>query len=99
MLIMKDNLLREFEILFLTNNADVYFAPGRVNLIGEHIDYNGGLVMPCAITQGTYLVVKLNSDGVFRLRSTNFDEHAEIPLQSGYQKTGSEWFNYPIGVI
>src|SRR6201999_2725023 len=96
---MKDNLLREFEELFSEDNAGLYFAPGRVNLIGEHIDYNGGLVMPCAITQGTYLAVKPNNNGVFRLRSTNFDEHAEISLRSGYRKTGSEWFNYPIGVM
>src|ERR1700753_3190081 len=96
---MKDNLLNEFEKLFSTQNAGVYFAPGRVNLIGEHIDYNGGLVMPCAITQGTYLAIKPNSDNVFRLSSINFEDKAEVEIKTSYQKTGSEWYNYPIGVI
>lgn len=96
---MKDKLLSEFARLFQAENATVYFAPGRVNLIGEHIDYNGGLVMPCAITQGTYLVINHNKDNIFNLRSTNFEEHAEVSLKNGYQKAGSEWFNYPIGVI
>lgn len=76
-----------------------FFAPGRVNLIGEHIDYNGGLVMPCAITFGTWLLLAPNDEHVFRLRSVNFDEPAEIPLQSGYSKKETSWTNYPLGVI
>jgi len=96
---MKDKLLHEFEMIFQVENANIYFAPGRVNLIGEHIDYNGGLVMPCAITQGTYLAINRNRHNVLNFRSTNFEEHAEVPLKDGYQKSGSEWFNYPIGVI
>jgi len=76
-----------------------FFAPGRVNLIGEHIDYNGGLVMPCAITMGTWLHIGKNDENVIRFRSLNFDEQAEIPSQSSFSKTGSEWFNYPLGVI
>lgn len=96
---MKENLLLEFEQFFSAGNDGVYFAPGRVNLIGEHIDYNGGLVMPCAITQGTYLAIKRNKDQVFRLRSLNFEDNAELEIQDSYQKSGSEWYNYPIGVI
>jgi galactokinase len=76
-----------------------YFTPGRVNLIGEHIDYNGGLVMPCAVTLGTWLLLSPNNDNVIRFKSLNFPEEAAFELKSSYQKTGSEWFNYPLGVF
>jgi galactokinase len=96
---MKSNLQQKFNNIYHQEAEEIYFSPGRVNLIGEHIDYNGGLVMPCAITLGTYLLVKANDDGVFRFRSLNFDDQADIPLQTAYQKKGENWFNYPIGVI
>jgi galactokinase len=76
-----------------------YFAPGRVNLIGEHIDYNGGLVMPCSITLGTWLAIAPNNDQVIRLKSLNFEEEQEVKLQHSYEKDGSNWFNYPLGVF
>ncbi|MGN6639962.1 MAG: galactokinase [Mucilaginibacter sp.] len=96
---MKDNLYQQFKDIFNKKAENAYFSPGRVNLIGEHIDYNGGLVMPCAITFGTYILASLNNDGVFRFRSLNFDDKLDIPLQDGYIKTGESWFNYPLGVI
>jgi len=96
---MRDKLIQEFNRIFNSEPEDTYFSPGRVNLIGEHIDYNGGLVMPCAITLGTYLLVKPNGDNLFRFRSLNFEDKADIPLQSSYKKNGEEWFNYPVGVI
>lgn len=96
---MKNNLYREFQNIFNREAEKIYFSPGRVNLIGEHIDYNGGLVMPCAITFGTYVAVAPNNDNVFRFRSLNFDDKLDIPLQKGYQKTGETWFNYPLGII
>ncbi|HTM97869.1 MAG TPA: galactokinase [Pedobacter sp.] len=76
-----------------------YFAPGRVNLIGEHIDYNGGLVMPCAITAGTWLLMAPNNEQVIRFSSVNFEEEQSFPIQQEYQKTGHEWYNYPLGVF
>ncbi|EOR96416.1 Galactokinase [Arcticibacter svalbardensis MN12-7] len=96
---MLDNLKLKFSELFGQQSQNTFFAPGRVNLIGEHIDYNGGLVMPCAVTFGTYLLTAPNKEGIFRFHSTNFDDVLEIPLQDDYARTGKEWYNYPLGVI
>jgi len=96
---MKNNLYPEFQNIFNKEAEKIYFSPGRVNLIGEHIDYNGGLVMPCAITFGTYVAVAPNNDNIFRFRSLNFDDRLDIPLQKGYKKTGETWYNYPLGII
>ncbi|MBS1527290.1 MAG: galactokinase [Bacteroidetes bacterium] len=96
---MKNDLYREFKNIFNKEAENAWFSPGRVNLIGEHIDYNGGLVMPCAITFGTYILAASNNDGIFRFRSLNFDDKLDIPLQEGYVKKGESWFNYPLGII
>jgi galactokinase len=96
---MKEDLQRKFKETYHKQPEYAYFSPGRVNLIGEHIDYNGGLVMPCAITFGTYLLIAKNDDNVFRFKSLNFDEQADVPVKQGYQKQGSFWYNYPTGVI
>src|SRR6201996_6453146 len=96
---MKDNLYKEFRKIFNKEAENAYFSPGRVNLIGEHIDYNGGLVMPCAITFGTYMLVSPNNDNIFRFRGLNFDEKLDIPVQDGYTKNDDYWYNYPLGVM
>ncbi|MFI5133211.1 MAG: galactokinase [Chitinophagales bacterium] len=96
---MPDKLLKEFRNRFHNETAQLFFCPGRVNLIGEHIDYNGGKVMPCAISSGTYLVIAKNADKKIRFQCMNFPEKAELHLQSSYSKTGKQWFNYPLGVI
>src|ERR1700761_961753 len=96
---MKDNLYKEFRKIFNKEAENAYFSPGRVNLIGEHIDYNGGLVMPCAITFGTYLLIAPNNDNVLRFRSLNFDESLEVELKPGLKKNNSNWYNYPLGVF
>jgi galactokinase len=96
---MKNPLHKEFIKLYNKDASHAYFSPGRVNLIGEHIDYNGGLVMPCAITFGTYLLLSPNNDNCFRFTSLNFEDKQEVPLQNHYTKTGEKWFNYPLGVI
>jgi galactokinase len=78
-----------------------FFAPGRINLIGEHTDYNGGHVFPCAITYGTYAVARKREDKVIRLYSTNFPEKGIIELdlnQLEYEKE-QNWANYPKGMI
>jgi galactokinase len=96
---MKPELQQKFNELFNQSATATFFAPGRVNLIGEHIDYNGGLVMPASITFGTTLLIAENNEGIFRFRSLEFDEQLDIPLQEKYEKTGKDWFNYPLGVL
>jgi galactokinase len=96
---MRTDLQEQFSALYGKDATKTYFSPGRVNLIGEHIDYNGGLVMPCAITFGTYLLIAPNNQNVFRFRSLNFTEQAEVPLQADHKKIAQVWYNYPVGVI
>jgi len=76
-----------------------FFAPGRVNLIGEHTDYNGGFVLPCAIQYGTYLLIRSTNDPVVRLASANMDFRTEIPLAELSEKVKDQWVNYPLGII
>ncbi len=77
----------------------VFHAPGRVNLIGEHIDYNGGYVLPAALEFGTTLVIREREDGLIRLASTNMPEEAEIKVDEiGLSKSG-QWTDYPVGVM
>ena len=92
-------MINEFSSRFGRNPEHIFFCPGRVNLIGEHIDYNGGKVMPCAISLGTYLAISKNKDKRLRFHSLNFPETIELHLQESYSKTGKTWFNYPLGVI
>ncbi|MFH7819770.1 galactokinase [Neobacillus thermocopriae] len=78
-----------------------FFAPGRINLIGEHTDYNGGHVFPCAITYGTYAVVRKREDQLVRLYSENFPNKGIIEFQLNeldYDKD-HDWANYPKGMI
>ncbi len=78
-----------------------FFAPGRINLIGEHTDYNGGHVFPCAITYGTYAVVKKREDQLIRLYSVNFPDKGiiEFDLKHLDYDSAHNWANYPKGMI
>lgn len=96
---MREGLHQEFNKTYHKPAEHVFFSPGRVNLIGEHIDYNGGLVMPCAIEFGTYLLVAKNNDSVLRFRSLNFEDSLDVAVQNDYSKTGEKWFNYPLGIV
>jgi galactokinase len=99
---MKENLLRDFEDIFKSRNGvEMFFAPGRVNLIGEHTDNYGGHVFPCALTFGTYAVARRIDEPVVRLYSKNFDDNGiiEFGLDELKYEEEHDWANYPKGVI
>lgn len=78
----------------------VYFAPGRVNLIGEHTDYNGGHVFPCALSFGTYMLLAKNAEKKLRFKSLNMPEIVEVGLDAlTTPLPGNSWVNYPLGCI
>jgi galactokinase len=81
------------------NEISIFFSPGRVNLIGEHTDYNGGYVFPCALSYGTYLAARDTESKAVRFSTINFDYKCEIPFNRLNEKIGNEWINYPLGVI
>lgn len=96
---MDTNVLRDQFRQIYNKDAEIYFAPGRVNIIGEHTDYNGGFVLPSAISFGTYLAIAPNENNVIRFQTTNFEYKAEVALNDLSRKHGDEWVNYPLGVI
>ena len=99
---IKSMVLEKFGELFgTTEGVKVYFAPGRVNMIGEHTDYNGGHVFPCALTIGTYAAAKKRTDRKLRLFSINFDKLGVMESSIDDLKPAKEagWTNYPKGVM
>jgi galactokinase len=92
-------LKARFKHLFGNGETTAFFAPGRVNLIGEHTDYNGGYVLPCALNYGTTLLIRQNALNRVRLVTTNFDFKADVILSEISNRIGNEWVNYPLGVI
>lgn len=99
---MKEIVVKKFKEVF-GEGGDIktYFAPGRVNLIGEHTDYNGGHVFPCALTIGTYAAARKRSDGRLRFYSMNFENLGilESSLTELKYDREANWTNYPKGVI
>lgn len=99
---MMEKLVQKFLELY-GNDGEyrTYFAPGRVNLIGEHTDYNGGHVFPCALTLGTYAVVKSREDRKLRFYSMNFSSLGiiESSLDDLVPHKEASWTNYPKGVM
>lgn len=82
-----------------TKSPKVYFAPGRVNLIGEHTDYNGGHVFPCALTIGTYGAIIKRNDRKLRFYSVNFPGIVTSSLDDLVPAQEAGWTNYPKGVM
>lgn len=99
---MRERLIQVFQEKF-GDGGDIrsYFAPGRVNLIGEHTDYNGGHVLPCALTIGTYFIARKREDRMLKFYSENFKEPGIIEgnLDALVWSENAHWANYPIGVI
>lgn len=99
---VKDIILKKFgEVFGNAEGAGTYFAPGRVNLIGEHTDYNGGHVFPCALTIGTYGAARKREDNRLRFYSMNFDRLGviESSLEELVPSKEAGWTNYPKGVM
>lgn len=99
---MKEKLIQKFKELFGDGGEiRTYFAPGRVNLIGEHTDYNGGHVFPCALTLGTYGIVRSREDRKLRFYSVNFEKLGviETSLDELVPDKKANWTNYPKGVM
>ena len=95
------HLEQKFQEVFGSPAEKQFFTPGRVNLIGEHTDYNGGNVFPCAIDKGTYGLVKKRNDRKFRMYSENFADLGimEFTLDELTNEKKHDWANYPKGVI
>ena len=99
---MKKKLFDKFTELFgSANGARFYFSPGRVNLIGEHTDYNGGHVFPCALTIGTYGAARRRDDRLIHFYSMNLDRFGvvEVSLDDLSFNSKYNWANYPLGVV
>lgn len=99
---MKEVVLKKFKELYGdTQGVNVYFAPGRVNLIGEHTDYNGGHVFPCALTIGTYVAARKRADRKLTFYSMNFEKLGivESSLDDLTPCNEADWTNYPKGVM
>ena len=97
---MLNKLKADFKKVFERDCEDVFFSPGRVNLIGEHTDYNGGHVFPCALSFGTYGVVAKRNDKKIRMYSLNFENigTVEFDLDTISYDEAHDWVNYPKGV-
>ncbi len=77
----------------------LFFSPGRVNMIGEHTDYNGGYVFPCALNYGTYLIIRKVKGNSLKFSTLNFSEDIETELTGLFINKSKKWINYPLGVL
>ncbi len=99
---MKEKLFTKFAELYGTaEDVRLYFSPGRVNLIGEHTDYNGGHVFPCALTIGTYGAARRREDRLIHFYSMNLNHFGvvEVSLDDLSYQDAYNWANYPLGVV
>lgn len=99
---MEKKLMETFQKLYGgEGEIKTFFSPGRVNLIGEHTDYNGGHVFPCALTLGTYGIARKREDRKLRFYSANFEKLGviETSLDDLVPSKAAQWTNYPKGVI
>lgn len=94
-----DQLIQKFTEKYGEGKVSCYFAPGRVNLIGEHTDYNGGFVFPCALSFGTYCLIRKTERQSVNFASLNADFEITAGIDKLNKPVGKEWVNYPIGVF
>ena len=94
-----EHLKAEFIKKFGEGEVSGYFSPGRVNLIGEHTDYNGGFVFPCALSFGIYCLIRKTDRKTVKFASLNMPFVAEVKVEDLNKAIGKEWVNYPIGVF
>ena len=95
-----DQLKSAYEAAYQKTATDIFFAPGRVNLIGEHTDYNGGFVFPCALSFGTYILLSKNDEQKINFRSLNMEAIYSLELtQLSEPLPNKAWANYPLGVF
>jgi galactokinase len=94
-----EQLKAKFIETFGEGEVSGYFSPGRVNLIGEHTDYNGGFVFPCALSFGIYCLIRKTDRKTVKFASLNMPFVAEVNVEDLNKAIGKEWVNYPIGVF
>lgn len=95
-----EQLKSAYEAAYQKPATDIFFSPGRVNLIGEHTDYNGGFVFPCALSFGTYLLLATNTEKKINFRSLNVEAVYSLELtQLTSPLPNKAWANYPLGVL
>jgi galactokinase len=96
-----DQLMEDFKLRYGGNVDEVraFFAPGRVNLIGEHTDYNGGYVFPAALSVGTWALARPRQDGIYQFASNQFDGKIDCSISNVIYKKEDDWANYPKGVL
>ncbi|WP_125567649.1 galactokinase [Companilactobacillus insicii] len=96
-----DKLLSDYKNIFNNNAERLFFSPGRINLIGEHTDYNGGNVFPCAISLGTYAAFGSRDDNTVQMYSANFPDQGIISFQTNELEFNKKdnWANYPRGIM
>ncbi|WP_304206052.1 galactokinase [Fusobacterium perfoetens] len=93
-------MLKKFvEVFGEEKNKEYFFTPGRVNLIGEHIDYNGGFVFPCALDFGTYTICSRREDNTFRMYSMNFEKDGVVEFTTDSLIKTDVWADYCKGIV
>ena len=97
---IQEIMLKKFvEVFGDKENKELFFTPGRVNLIGEHIDYNGGFVFPCALSFGTYAICSKREDNIFRMYSMNFEKDGVVEFSTDKLVKADVWADYCKGIV
>src|SRR3954447_5438819 len=96
MITSSKNILQKFQDIF-QQKPRLFYSPGRINLIGEHVDYNDGFVMPAAIDKGVYYAISANQTDVINFYAVDFNDHFSINIHE--IKVNEDWKNYVLSVV